>query len=153
MVGISIYRRSLSNKQFFADGFGRWFGTAGRVVIVTTGMSLGLYIALLILLLKIPGTQDTTSWCRRNEEGVLLWEWLVYGEYWREGMHTACFSFCNGIIVHLNLNCDYFSMFSRLPEWGWLRSDTSVWFPPGIDHDVRILIYMQRDLGLDRWDH
>lgn len=54
MVFVSAYRRAISNKQFFSDGYGRYVRTNGRVVVMTATLSFGLYIVLLILLLSIP---------------------------------------------------------------------------------------------------
>jgi hypothetical protein len=54
MILASIYRRSLSNKEFFVDAHGRYFRTGGRLVVMTMALSLGLYISLLMLLLRIP---------------------------------------------------------------------------------------------------
>ena len=54
MILASIYRRALSNKEFFVDAHGRYFRTGGRLVAMTMGLSLALYIILLVLLLRIP---------------------------------------------------------------------------------------------------
>jgi hypothetical protein len=52
MILVAAYRRSRSNAAFFADGHGRFFKTSGRVVLLTSALSLGLYITLLVLLLR-----------------------------------------------------------------------------------------------------
>jgi hypothetical protein len=54
MVLVSTYRRALSNEDFFSDGFGRYIRTGGRIVVMTTILSLGLYIILIGQLLSIP---------------------------------------------------------------------------------------------------
>ena len=53
MILASIYRRALSNKEFFVDAHGRYFRTGGRLVLMTLSLSMGLYVALMILLLRI----------------------------------------------------------------------------------------------------
>lgn len=54
MIIASSYRRAISNKEFFTDGHGRYFRTNGRIVGITMGLSMGLYITVLVLLLHIP---------------------------------------------------------------------------------------------------
>jgi hypothetical protein len=54
MIIVSVYRRALSNKEFFVDAHGRQYRTGGRVVALTLVLSLGLYAILLVLLLRIP---------------------------------------------------------------------------------------------------
>jgi len=52
MILVAALRRTRSNEEFFIDGHGRYFRTSGRVVFVTSFLALGLYISLLVLLLK-----------------------------------------------------------------------------------------------------
>jgi hypothetical protein len=52
MILVAAYRRSRSNAAFFADGHGRYFGTSGRIVLLSSALSLGLYITLFVLLLR-----------------------------------------------------------------------------------------------------
>jgi hypothetical protein len=52
MILVAAYRRTRSNEEFFADGHGRYFRTSGRVVLMTSGLSLGLYVTLFVLLLR-----------------------------------------------------------------------------------------------------
>lgn len=54
MIVVSVYRRALSNTEFFVDAHGRQYRTGGRVVALTLVLSLGLYAILLVLLLRIP---------------------------------------------------------------------------------------------------
>lgn len=54
MIIVSVYRRALSNKEFFVDAHGPQYRTGGRVVASTLVLSLGLYATLLVLLLRIP---------------------------------------------------------------------------------------------------
>jgi hypothetical protein len=54
MVLLSAYRRAISNREFFSDGYGRYFRTNGRIVVMTAMLSFGLYIVLFALLLSIP---------------------------------------------------------------------------------------------------
>ena len=58
MVIAATYRRGLANKEFFHNEQGRWFRTCGWLVVMTGVLSLGLYITLLVLLLRIPGTEQ-----------------------------------------------------------------------------------------------
>jgi hypothetical protein len=51
MILVAAMRRTRSNEEFFTDGHGRYFRTSGRVVFVTSLLALGLYFALLVLLL------------------------------------------------------------------------------------------------------
>jgi hypothetical protein len=52
MILVAALRRTRSNEEFFVDGHGRYFRTSGRVVLVTSLLSLALYINLLVLLLS-----------------------------------------------------------------------------------------------------
>jgi len=52
MILVAALRRTRSNEEFFVDGHGRYFRTSGRVVFVTSLLSLALYINLIILLLS-----------------------------------------------------------------------------------------------------
>ncbi len=55
---VSLYRRWVGNRQFFSevgeDGVGKKrFRTSGGAVMVLTALSLGAYVTLLVLTLKL----------------------------------------------------------------------------------------------------
>ncbi len=57
----SLFRRQQGNKQFFSevgeDGLNqRRFRTSGNMVVVLTGLSVGAYIALFVLTMKLGPT-------------------------------------------------------------------------------------------------
>jgi len=57
----SLFRRQQGNKQFFSevgeDGLNqRRFRTSGNIVVVLTALSVGAYIALLVLTMKLGPT-------------------------------------------------------------------------------------------------
>jgi hypothetical protein len=51
MILVAGLRRSRSNDEFFTDGEAHYFRTSGRVVMITSILSLALYINLFVLLL------------------------------------------------------------------------------------------------------
>jgi hypothetical protein len=51
MILVAALRRARSNEDFFVDGHGKQFRTSGRVVLITSILSFGLYVNLFVLLL------------------------------------------------------------------------------------------------------
>jgi hypothetical protein len=58
VIMVSLYRRWIGNRQFFSevgdDGLGRKkFRTSGNAVVVLTALSIGAYISLVVLTLRL----------------------------------------------------------------------------------------------------